>query len=244
MKVIDSHMHLGECRIFGLNVAEEQLLKYFDKYNITAAVVQPFPGAPDPVETHNRIFELSKRLKGKVYGMASINPHLGEEVVARELDRVLGELGFVAIKLHTLGHAIPPANPRATVLFEKAAKYRVPVMVHTGPGPFSDPVNVAPRAEEYTDVKIILAHAGFGVYTPAAMWLAKKYDNIYLEPSWVPVYDLAMLVAETPDKLLFGTDLLENTPVEFAKIESLQLPDDVREQVLYKNAKEVFNLKL
>lgn len=249
MQAIDSHMHLGECRVFRLNVTEEQLIKYLEtkylgKYSIAAAIVQPFPGAPDPVQTHNRIFELSKKLKGRIYGMASINPHLGEEVVARELDRVLGELGFVAIKIHTVGHAISPTNPRANVIFEKAAKHRVPVMIHTGPGPFSDPANAAPRVEEYPDVKIILGHAGFGVYTSGAIWLAKKYDNIYLEPSWVYVYDLAAMVAEVPNKTLFGTDLLENTLAEFAKIESLRLSDEVKEQILYKNAKEVFNLKI
>ena len=242
MKVVDSHMHLGECKIFELNITEEQLVEYIYKYNITATIVQPFPGAPDPVNVHNRIHELSKKLNGKIYGMASINPYLGDEIVSKELDRVLGELGFVAIKLHTLGHAIPPGNPKATMLFEYAVKYKVPVMVHTGPGPFSDPMNIAPRAEEYTDVKIILAHAGFGVYTQAALWLAKKYDNIYLELSWVPVYDLAVLVNEVPNKVLFGTDLLENAPVEFAKLEGLKLPEDIRELILYKNAKEVFNL--
>lgn len=244
MKIIDSHMHLGECRIFGLNITEEQLVEYFDKYKITAAIVQPFPGAPDPREVHDRIYRLAKKLENRVYGMASINPHLGRDVVGRELERVLGDLGFVAIKLHTAGHAVSPTNPAASIVFEYAAKYKVPVMVHTGPGPFSDPMSVAPRAEEYTDVKIVLGHAGFEVYAAGALWLAKKYDNVYLEISWTPVYWLSAMINEVPGKVLFGTDLVENTPVELAKIESLNLKNEIKELILYKNAKEVFGLPI
>ncbi len=242
MKIIDTHMHLGECRIFGLNITEELLLEYLDKYGITVAIVQPFPGAPNVAEVHNRIYEISIKTNRRVLGMANINPHLEKEFIAKELTRVFESLNFVAIKLHTAGHAIAPTNPSASILFEYAAKYRAPIMIHTGPGPFSDPIAVAPRAEEFPDVKIILAHAGFGIYASAALWLAKKYDNIYLETSWSHVYDLAVFVKEVPNKVLFGTDLIENAPVEFAKLEGLRLSNEIRELILYKNAKHVFNI--
>ncbi|MCS7111976.1 MAG: amidohydrolase family protein [Ignisphaera sp.] len=242
MKIIDAHMHLGECRIFGERITEEQLLGYIDRYGVAVAVVQPFPGAPDVVDVHNRIHSLSIKTNRRILGMANINPRLEREFVAKELTRVLGSLNFVAIKLHTAGHAVAPANPSASILFEYAAKYRVPLMIHTGPGPFSDPIGVAPRAEEFPEVKLILAHAGFGVYASAALWLAKKYNNIYLETSWSHVYDLAVFIREVPNKVLFGTDLIENVPVEFAKLEGLKVSDEVRELILYKNAKQVFNI--
>lgn len=242
MKIIDTHMHLGECRIFGLNITEEQLLSYLDRYGISVSIVQPFPGAPNAADVHSRIHELSLRTGRRILGMANINPYLGKELVAEELTRVLGSLNFVAIKLHTAGHAIAPTNPSTSILFEYAAKYRVPLMIHTGPGPFSDPIGVAPRAEEFPDVKMVLAHAGFGIYASAALWLAKKYDNIYLETSWSHVYDLAVFIKEVPNKIVFGTDLIENVPVEFAKLEALKLSDEIRELILYRNAKHVFNI--
>jgi predicted TIM-barrel fold metal-dependent hydrolase len=133
-------------------------------------------------------------------------------------------------------------NPRAVLLFEVAKKYKVPLMIHTGPGPFSDPALVIPRAEEYPDVKIILAHAGFGIYANTALWLAKKYDNIYLETSWSYIYDLQAFLNAVPDKIVFGTDLIENIPVEYAKIDALHLSDEIREKWLYLNAKKLFNL--
>ncbi|MEM1830875.1 MAG: amidohydrolase family protein [Desulfurococcaceae archaeon] len=242
MKVVDTHMHFGPCRIFGLRVTEQDIIDYLNRYNVVAAIVQPFPGSPDPISTHNEIYNLSQKFKGRIFGLASINPFLDEELVRRELERTLGELGFVGVKLHTAGHAISPTNPRADMLFEIAGKYKVPVMIHTGPGPFSDPMLVASKAEEYPDVKIILAHAGFGIYANGALFMAKKYDNVYLELSWSHVFDVAAFTSVVPDKVLFGTDLVENIPVEYAKLEGLRLQEDIKEKLLYLNAKKVFNL--
>jgi len=237
-------MHLGPCNIFGLNITKDQLISYIQKYNIVASIVQPFPGAPNAIQIHNEIYELSRELSGKIYGMACINPYIGREKVSRELERVLKELKFVGIKINTAGHAVSPMNPHTDVIFEYAAKYRVPVMIHTGPGPFSDPMSIVPRVEEYTEVKIILAHAGSGIYGLGALWLAKKYDNVYLEHSWVPIHDLKLFIDQVPNKVMFGTDLIENVPIELAKIEALKPPDNIKESILYKNAKKVFELPI
>lgn len=242
MKVIDTHMHLGPCRIFGLHITEQDIIGYLNRYDVVAVIVQPFPGSPDPVSVHNKIYDLSQKLKGRVFGLASINPFLDEEFVKKELERALGELGFVGVKLHTAGHAISPTNPRADLLFKIASKYKVPVMIHTGPGPFSDPILATGKAEEYPDVKIILAHAGFGIYANGALFMAKKYDNVYLELSWSHVFDAVAFTSWVPDKVLFGTDLIENIPVEYAKLEGLKLSEDAKEKLLYLNAKKVFNL--
>lgn len=245
MKIIDVHMHLGECRVFDLNVSEEQLFQYMETGGITASIVQPFPGAPDPIKIHNRIYELSEKSKGRIYGLASINPHQEEEKVLGELDRAINKLGFVGIKVHTAGHALNPLSKDAELLWESASKHKVPVMVHTGPGvPFALPTNVVPRAEEYPDVPIILAHAGFGFFSAESVILAKKYDNIYLESSWSPIYDVAWFVNEVPDKVMFGSDLPENVLVEIKKIQELGLSEDIERKVFYENALNVFKLKM
>ena len=72
---------------------------------------------------------------------------------------------------------------------------------------------------------IVLAHAGFAVYTAEAYVAAVECDNIYLEPSWCAVHELKWLINELgPDRILFGSDLPENLPVELVKYESLNLP--------------------
>jgi hypothetical protein len=55
--IIDAHMHLGSCRVFDLDITEEQLLANLDRNAVNAAIVQPFPGAPDPRAVHDRSWQ-------------------------------------------------------------------------------------------------------------------------------------------------------------------------------------------
>lgn len=239
-------MHLGDCRIFGLNISEKDVedylkKKYLEKYEIEATILQPFPGASNPREVHDKIASLARKFNGRVYGLVSVNPRL--EYAEEEVERALKDLKFVGVKVHTIGHSLHPQNPYAKLLWDLAAKYKVPVMVHTGPGvPFANPTNVVPRLEEYPEVKVILAHAGFGFFAGDALILAKKYDNVYLEISWTPTYDLPAMLTEVPDRVVFGSDLVENTLVELAKFESIKVPEEVKRKALYHNAKELFKL--
>lgn len=64
MKIIDTHMHFGECKITGFKISEEELVKYIESYKVTAVIVQPFPGCPDFIATHNEIFKLGRKYQG------------------------------------------------------------------------------------------------------------------------------------------------------------------------------------
>ena len=57
MKILDAHSHIGKCRVFDLDMTEEDLIKNMDANGIDAAIVQPFPRAdPQPlVEIPDRI---------------------------------------------------------------------------------------------------------------------------------------------------------------------------------------------
>ena len=115
-------MHLGECRVFGLNVTEDELKRYFKENNIAAAIVQPFPGPPNPAEVHNRIYRLSLEMHNKVFGLANMDPR--DEGYTEEVRRAVKDLRFVGIKLHTIGHAISPINPYASKVWELGQSLR------------------------------------------------------------------------------------------------------------------------
>ena len=67
-------------------------------------------------------------------------------------------------------------------------------MVHTGPGiPFALPALCIPAARKYPDLKIVLAHAGFAVFTAEAQVAATVCDNLYLETSWCIGEDLSLI---------------------------------------------------
>jgi len=245
LKVVDSHSHLGYCRVFEFDVKEERLIESMGRNGVDAAIVQPFPGAPNAKETHDGIMSLSRKHPGRIFGLVSINPHQDEEVVVGEIERCVKKLGFVGVKIHTIGHAVNPQGKDADVLWRTAARLGVPLMVHTGPGvPLALPSNVMPKAEEYPEVPVILAHAGFGLYSGEAFLVAKRYENVYLEMSWAPEYDVDSMMRSFPDKVLFGSDLPENTAAELTKIRSLGFPEETLSKVLGGNAARLFKLRL
>jgi predicted TIM-barrel fold metal-dependent hydrolase len=247
MKIINPHYHLGECRVYDVVVTEKDVFNDFEKNGISAVILQPLPGAPNAKQVHKRIYELSKEYPDKIFGLVSINPHVDDEIYLNEVDTLIKDYHFVGLKLHTVGHAINPLGKDAKKVFDAARKYKVPVMVHTGVGlPFASPALVLPRASEYPDVKIVLAHAGYGfVVSPEAFAVAKVTPNVYLETSWDDIYSKWWFINEIgADKVMFGSDLPINTTTELHQYRSLGLPEETLEKCLYNTAKQVFNLPI
>ena len=246
MPIVDAHAHLGRCRVFDLEVTAEELIRAMDEGGIDAAIVQPFPGAPDPVRVHDEIAELATRYPGRIFGMVSLNPHRDPDEYYAEARRCVRELGFVGLKLHTVGHAVNPLSKDAGTVFQTARELNVPVMVHSGPGaPFALPAHILPRAREYPDVKIVIAHAGFIFYTGEAFAVAKECANVYLETSWLFPDDIRWLISALgAERVMMGTDLPRNVKPTLAIAEALELPPEKRELYLGKTAMAVFGLDL
>jgi predicted TIM-barrel fold metal-dependent hydrolase len=245
MKVIDTHYHLGDCRVFSLNAEEDAILAAMEQNGVDAAVVQPFPGASDPRAVHDRIAALARRQPGRVYGMVSLYPHMPDrDAWNREVERCVRDLGFKAIKLHTIGHALNPLSEDGGMIFEAARRLGIAVMVHTGMGiPLAAPSLVGPRAEQYPDVPIVLAHMGFVIAAGEAVLTAKRYPNLYVETSWSMIGDIQWAIqALGPDRVMFGSDTADNLPVEVAKYRAMGLDDETRAAVLGGTAARVFKL--
>jgi uncharacterized protein len=241
--IIDAHSHLGYSEIFAAGVTEEQLLGTMGANGIDVSVVMPAAGA-DPVSTHNAIAELCTRYPERIFGMVSMTPLIGREAYEREATRCIRELGFKAIKLHPQAHAVSPVFTVSDVVFETASALGVPVMVHTGSGaPFALPALLIRRARQFPDLKIILAHAGFAIYSEEAIIAAEVCDNIYLEPTWCIAGDIRRMIKSLgANRVMFGGDLPTNVPVELTKYRTLDLTDEERTWCLARTAREVFDL--
>lgn len=244
MRIVDAHSHLGACRIFDLKVEAEELVGVMEAAGITAAIVQPFPGAPDPAKVHDEIAELAIQHPGRIFGLVSFNPHRDPEEYFREAERCVKELGFVGLKLHTIGHAVNPLSRDGGTVFQAARELEVPVMVHSGPGaPFALPAHLLPRAREFPEVKIVIAHAGFIFYTGEAFAVAKECANVYLETSWLYADDIRWLIgALGPERVMWGTDLPRNVKPALAIVEELDLPEEQKHLFLGETAARVFQL--
>ena len=244
MDMIDAHTHVGPCRVFDLDSSTDDLLSSMDEHGIRSSIVQPYPGAPNPSEVHDLIESMSKEHPLRFFGIASINPHQDKELYFNELKRCVKKLVFVGVKLHTIGHAVNPSGTDGTTVFEAANELGIPVMVHTGPGiPFAAPSSLQPQLDRFPDVKVVMAHAGHGIFSGEAIAMGQIYPQVYLEPSWCTFYNVgAMVDVLGPERVLFGSDLPGNVPIQIDTFKALGLSKDAEELVFGKAAKELFQI--
>jgi len=242
--IIDTHQHLGSCRTFDRDVSADELLVALDAHGVTGALVLPFPWPPDEKAAHDAIAALVAKVPRRIRGIASINPHVEEKDYLAEAERCVRQLGFVALKLHPLGHACSPLGRDATKVFEAARGLKVPVLVHTGQGaPWAMPSLLIPRAHQYPDVTIVLCHAGAGYFSQEAVAAAQVCDNIFLETSWCTLPRIKeMLRTVGSQRIMFGADVPENVPVEITKYRHLRLSDTEVDDCLNGTARRVFGL--
>jgi predicted TIM-barrel fold metal-dependent hydrolase len=242
---VDAYCHVGDCCIYDTSVTETEIVDALNANRLSAVILQPFPGAPNPVEAHDRIAELGSKHPGRIFGVASASPHVDRDRYHREIERCVRELGFVGVALETFGHVVNPNGRDAKTVFEVARELTIPVVVETGWGaPFGLPSAVLPRAREYSDVKIVLAHAGAGLYTFEAYVVARECSNVYLETSWCRGVDVKWLVDELgASRVMFGSDLASNQEAELAKYRSLGLYHFQQYQAMGQTAIDIFGLK-
>lgn len=228
----------------GVVTTERDLLGAMDQQGVDVALVMPQPTLEDIRAVHDQIAGAAERNRGRLFGMASISPWWAEADYHAEARRCVRALGFVALKLHPLGHNLASNHPEADKAFRAAAELGVPLIVHTGLGsPWALPSLCIPPARRYPGVRVILAHAGWGLYSAEAMVAAEVCENLYLEPSWCPGYMARQMIERFgAGRVLFGSDHLTNLPVELTKYRSLGLSADELAGVLGNTARGIFPL--
>jgi uncharacterized protein len=243
--IVDSYCHVGECRIYDQTVYDYEIVDALNTNRVSAMVLRPFPGAPNPVAVHDQIADLASRNPGRVFGLACANPHVNRDRYRQEIDRCVRQLGFVGVVLDTFGHAVNPAGNDAQTVFEVARELNVPLVIHTGTGaPFSLPSAALPRIRAYSDVKVVLAHAGAGLYSIEAQVMAREANNVFLGTSWCRTTDVRAMVNEVgAGRLMFASDIPSNQAAELAKLRSLSLFQFQQHQTFGQTAIDVFSLQ-
>lgn len=86
---------------------------------------------------------------------------------------------------------------------------------------------------------------GHGVYIDAALKMARRYSNIYLEMSGMPMQIKIREAYETvgSDRIMFGTDTPFHHPtIEMQKVITSGLDEKAQEDVFYNNAAKFFSI--
>ena len=240
--IIDVHMHPTDhvdaaWRHGGNPFTGERMLKMMDgpymvngkPRRVDIGVIQPPPGntvwsdgmrgGREGVRDYMAYCaKLAQQYPDRFIGNFTYNPRFGVENGVAELEFHVKEYGFKMMKLHSNMHAYRPDRALDWIrpAVKKCADLGIPVMMHTGDGPYSIPTQFYPIIKEFRDVNFIIAHFGIqtgGVYCFEALWMVIDSPNVYVESGWLLQSRIVEFVQMMPkDRMLLGSDSPPNEP--------------------------------
>jgi uncharacterized protein len=242
-QIFDTHTHIGCGAHNGISRSAEELLARMDEAGVDRAAVIPFPVLDDCRKAHDLIGAAVADHPSRLVGVAYVYPLTRPPAFRDEVRRCVEELGFRALKLQPQYQPINPLDQRSAYVFETACEFGLSVICHTGNGvPMALPSLFMPPARQFPDLKVILAHAGGGgLLVGEAIVAALFCPNIYLELSSLMPNHLRQVLTHLPSsRLLIGSDVPENLETEVDKIAGLSVSPDVKQDILWNTAVELF----
>lgn len=264
MKIIDMH-----CHIYPDKIAEKasaatgefyhmpvlfdgkvsSLLSAGGRVGISHYVVNSVATTPEQVHAINTyIASVVKEGGGMFTGMGAMHPDSTD--LERDINEIIS-LGLVGIKLHPDIQRFRTNDKKAMEIFA-LAEGRLPVCVHLGDSRYSNsnPENIKPVLEAFPRLTVIGAHlGGWSVWDSATSELP-KYENLVVDCS-SSLYALDkerakdIIIKYGTSRVMFGSDYpLWDPSYEVERFMTLDLGEEEKEQILYKNASALFNIKL
>jgi predicted TIM-barrel fold metal-dependent hydrolase len=224
-------------------------------------------GDDDPLGV-NRTLAITPFVPG-LRPIGVMDPTRTDDEHFRRAELVLAS-GVVAALKGYLGYLhYEPAHPHYRRYYELAAKYRVPVMFHTGDTyspqaklKFAHPLGVDEVAVDHPDCKFVLCHAGNPWTTDAAEVIYKNM-NVWADLSGLVVGDdgdfasaegleamaereaavrRAIRFSERPNRFLYGTDWPLAPMTAYREFVKRAVPDEFHELIFEENARRLFRL--
>ena len=194
----------------------------------------------------------------RLIAVGGIRPdHANPEAEIRRLHQMLD---LRAIKLHPPHQLFAPnayvhgEHARLREIYAACERERLPVIFHTGTSVFprarnrfSDPLFVEDVALDFPELTIVLAHGGRPLWMETAVFLARRFPNVWLEVSGVPPAQLLEYfpkLERLTDKVLFGTDWpgpgVKDIRANLDAFRALPLSTDGQNRILEANPLKVF----
>ncbi|MCI5688955.1 MAG: amidohydrolase family protein [Emergencia sp.] len=237
MKIIDGHAHIGYIGGWAdVGITGEELIAQMDRFDIEKTVLCN--------EDNEITLDMMRRYPDRIVGAVYVNP-MNQSTV--DFMEHYFDLGFKAVKLNPLRHAYCADSTALDPILDKSQKAGVPVCIHSGHPPYSLPWQIGLLSERHPGVKVMMIHMGHGhgVYIDAALKMARRYPNIYLEMSGMPMPSKIREAYETVghERIMFGTDTPFHDPsVELQKVLVSGVGEEGIARILYDNAAAFFEL--
>ncbi len=237
----------------------EQMIEEMDAAGVDRCVLSAFYHMDTPVVSNDEVAAFVKRYPDRFIGAGTVNILRKPMDVAREVERMVKELDFCAVRLEpymygdgTMG--LPPTDKHYWPVYLKCAELGVPVCIqvgHTGPTLPSEcgrPIYLDEIALAFPDLKIVGCHLG-QPWHEEMMILAWKHDNVFIEtsartPKHWPVEFIDFVKGRGQGKVMWATDYpLLNFERTLAELEALGLTEEVFRKVVRENAVNVFAME-
>lgn len=216
---------------------------------ITHSVIFSVATVPRQVSSINHfIAEQVTASNGTMTGLGALHPD--SPTLAEDVEELIS-LGLRGVKLHPDFQKFRLDDPGYMRIYE-LCRGRLPVLLHTGDRryDYSNPNRLIPVLKTFPDLKVIGAHFGGWSMWEEAARLLSGYENLWVDSS-------SSLYAMTPEagtvcvhrygaeRVLFGVDSPMWLPSEeLARFDRLDLTEEERERILWKNAAEMFSITL
>lgn len=220
-----------------IGIAENSPIKHF--------VINAVALTPKHVNSLNN-FIISECEKHKEFsGLATLHPDM--ENADEEIERVIAA-GIKGIKLHPDTQNFNADCDNAMKLYEKIAG-RLPLLIHSGDYRYnmSHPERIAHIIDTFPNLTVVAAHlGGWSIYDEAVPYMLDRkcfMDISSVMPFMPPEKVLGFIKLYGADRLMFGSDFPMWNPIkEYESFMALELSDEERAKILWKNASNVFGI--
>ncbi len=263
--IIDVHTHINnyhEDRVLSLENSLDKLTANMLENKVDYSLVLTSFKVNQHRPSTRQVVESIKGRKtlGVVSGISYL--HYNHRDV-REIGEYL-ENGFIkGLKFYPGYEPFYPNDTRLKLMYEMAIEYDVPVMFHsgdtyapTGKVKYAHPIHIDDLAVDYPDLKIVICHIG-NPWIKDCMEVVYKNENVYADISGLVLGDFEekferymkkeieemITYAGDPNYLLYGTDWpLANMKSYLKFMDQLELAEDKKELILWKNAAKLFKI--
>ncbi|MDR1466896.1 MAG: amidohydrolase family protein [Oscillospiraceae bacterium] len=203
---------------------KSSIINYMNRAGIDRSIIFDWSGAlkNDYVTSNEKVMEISQ-YSDRFIGFGVPSPK--DPNVVDMLDK----LNVRGLKVNPGLQIFYPNSPEFLKVCERVNKYKLPILIHTGPESagrlkYDLPLLIDDIAMEYPDLKIIFAHVGVrGFTSDQAIMIAEKNANVYVETSWADENLIKRAIrCLGADKVIFGSDFPSRNPItELKKIQKL-----------------------
>ena len=236
-------------------------LEYLDRAGVERAVLVNYV-SPEVIgyteETNAFASDYAKADPRRLLATGGIRPDHADP--AAEVRHLARDLGLRALKLHPPHQLFRPnayvdgSLPGLAEIYGACEREKLPVIFHTGTSifprarnRFADPLFVEDVALDYPKLTIVLAHGGRPIWMSTAVFLTRRFPNVWLEVSSVPpsrLLDFFPGLEKLSEKALFGTDwpgpAVPELRPNLDAFRALALSEEAQRRILEENPRKVF----